>query len=184
LTDFKKGDEIIGRDYVYPNGALTVDEVLPDGSIKCFPKGGGFQMGFKPESFEKNKLRLVTEEEKKPKWRKAKFTLDCLEASFEGWTVDQRWNGWACPSFTKEVGLKIVKAFNKKGGGLSPGRYDEKKDAFIFMEGEDRNEPYEVKGEDYTINGRKLHVYDIGVMNWTWFEDTKKEEEVEDGEEE
>ena len=67
--------------------------------------------------------------------------------------------------FTKETGLALAEALNKDSA-FSPGRFDEAKDAFIFMEDEGRDEPYEVNGIDVVLDGEKRHVYEIGANSW------------------
>lgn len=43
--------------------------------------------------------------------RKAFFYLDCIEGRrFEGYTLGQTWNGWACPYFTEKVGKEIIES--------------------------------------------------------------------------
>lgn len=60
---------------------------------------------------------------------KSIFSIDGGER-FRGYTRGNHWNGWACPMFTKEEGLKIIKAFTTEE---YPMYYDEIKDAFVVQ---------------------------------------------------
>ena len=130
-------------------------------------------------------------------FKKAKFYIcaDSNESIFEGYTEGDRWNGWACPYFTKEVGMEILeKNFNSE---YYYGFYNEEHDAFIFnMEDdvkytiEDLKEDFDLckelcekygyvdifEGQDIMYNGNPIHVYPIGAYGWIWDEDTEEEE--------
>ncbi|MNB76602.1 hypothetical protein D3C75_232710 [compost metagenome] len=115
--------------------------------------------------------------------RKTNFTIMEWEQSFEGYTSGETWNGWACPYFTKEAGIKLCEYTRS-------GRYDEVADWFVFaIEGQEdvvtdqvlldiRNHPdvdliedYEVyKPEEINVNGESLKVYGIGYGWWIWDE--------------
>lgn len=95
--------------------------------------------------------------------KKSLFTIDSVEAIFEGYTDGRHWNGWACPYFTKKVADEIMRVNNESYCGVAyQMRYDEKQDAFIQEDGYD--EPYVIEGID--IDG--LHLYPIGTMCWIW----------------
>ena len=95
--------------------------------------------------------------------KKTLFTIDGIEAVFEGYTDGSHWNGWACPWFTKEVAEQIMRINNAYYiFGEWQMRYDAGKDAFI-REYEDE-EPDIFQGKD--IDG--LHLYPIGNMSWVW----------------
>lgn len=97
--------------------------------------------------------------------KKSLFTIDGINAIFEGYTNGQHWNGWACPYFTKEVGMQIVQIFNNQTHMLEDEymRYDENIDAFIRKDA-CYDEPEMFHGID--IDG--MHLYPIGTMNWIW----------------
>jgi hypothetical protein len=77
---------------------------------------------------------------------------------FVGFTKDEDWNGWACPYFIFDEGMKIVEA-----SGTGNARYDDDNDQFVFMLGDDE-ETYPAVIE----NGQKL--YPIGNGAWIWEE--------------
>ena len=106
---------------------------------------------------------------------KARFQIDD-SASFEGYTRGDLWNGFACPRFTKEEGLKIVQHFNTED---YPARFNEEKDQFEFTMDDYKDEgsldvttPVNIEFE-----GNELKVYPIGAWGWIW--DEVKEEEDE-----
>lgn len=48
------------------------------------------------------------------KTKKTSFYLEAFgEEVFEGYTFGHNWNGFECPAFEKEVGMKIVESWNK-----------------------------------------------------------------------
>lgn len=69
-------------------------------------------------------------------FRKSLFALDDWFGSFEGWTTDQYWNGWACPYFERDVALHIVNAWNSLafGNEVFRARYEEDQDGSVFIQ--------------------------------------------------
>lgn len=99
--------------------------------------------------------------------RKAQFKLEFLgNSTFDGFTEDETWNGWACPYFTYEESVKILKVQNASGGKAT---YEPDSDRFIFciQDEEDVFEPIEV-GD--------LKLYPIGNGIWIWDEVTDASE--------
>lgn len=92
--------------------------------------------------------------------RKTLFTIDGIEAVFEGYTDGSHWNGWACPWFTKEVADDIMRMTNKDNENVM--RYYQEIDTYSYYIDDDNNS--EFKGKD--ING--LHLYPIGNAYWVW----------------
>lgn len=90
--------------------------------------------------------------------RTTRFTIDSLNGIFEGYTLDENWNGWAVPYFTYEQALLVLAACQQAD---QHGLYDSTNDRFVFAF-KDEDENYEA--ED--INGMK--VYPIGARNWIW----------------
>lgn len=87
------------------------------------------------------------------------FVIDTIpEREFAGFTKGDDWNGWACPYFSFDEGMKIVEASEP-----GKGRYDEPSDSFIFRPDDDE-ETYPAVVED----GQKL--YPIGNRYWIWEE--------------
>lgn len=98
------------------------------------------------------------------------FCFDgCIDNIFTGYTTGETWNGFACPMFTKEEGLKIVDFFNKAFAECeteSPSCYDKELDAFSFaIEGTDTFDSL-----DKIINGETVKLYPIGAWGWIWNE--------------
>ena len=105
-----------------------------------------------------------------------KFEIAGFIPPVEGQTYGQRWNGWACPYFTKQQGMAVVAAWNKECGTFSGvsddmtereerpcARFDEETNMFRFYDGDSLND---FKAE--TING--VEVWGIGAFGWTWEE--------------
>lgn len=104
----------------------------------------------------------------------ATFSLDAYnngDTFLHGFTTGQRWNGFACPYFALEDGLRLAGINN-----LSPycGRveYDPIRDAFIFEEhadgGDNALASVPVVFWSEVHNGQK--VYGIGAFAWCWYE--------------
>lgn len=115
--------------------------------------------------------------------RKALFAIaDEGSKSYEGYTLGENWNGWACPYFTREVAMEMMKEFDNED---QPAHYDEEKDAFIYVMDADHAEDYTdiYEGKDYEYNGETIRLYAIGTMAWIWteiIEDTADTESVPD----
>lgn len=114
----------------------------------------------------------------------ARFGIETTDEKdiFTGYTNGATWNGWSCPWFTKEEGLKLVERFNHVSDTFS--LYSEKIDSFMIPnENGDEIEYEEFKGEDRFINGITMRVYPIGSWCWVWTEVEPNYEEYEDYEE-
>ena len=111
--------------------------------------------------------------------KKTLFTMDAYpeHLSFEGFTFGERWNGWACPYFTKEQGLKLIDAQNelvnycvKSGVPFFTLKFDEEKDAFIIGYF-DSIDDEDAQFEDYEAVVREgVKLYAIGAYSWCWYE--------------
>jgi hypothetical protein len=83
------------------------------------------------------------------RFTKATFVMDGLEGEFPGFTMaGERWNGWACPFFTKDV----AEAY----------RFWDDPETTDDVEGD------ETTGQDIRVNGTPVHVYGIGNCSWCW----------------
>ena len=75
-----------------------------------------------------------------------------------------RWNGWACPMFTREQG-ECLQFEEWTGASI---RYDADQDAFVVSNavepGEDEVFPATVR----EIDGEPVTLYPIGTMSWCW----------------
>lgn len=165
MSAFAKGQVIVGMDYKYPEGALNVDDVKPDGTVVAFPIGGGFQMSFRPEALEKNRFRVVAQAEiEAVSYKAGKFVIDCWEGkTFEGWASGVPWNGWAQAYFPLKAAKRIMGLCNKGVGGKAS--YKAGTDTFTFVS-EHEDEPMTCKGTK--LPGVPETVYPIGTGSWTW----------------
>ncbi len=101
--------------------------------------------------------------------RPAKFKLESLGyVTFDGFTKNENWNGWACPYFTFEQAQKVLKIYNQLRqiiGQKDLAFYDPAADAFVFP-ADDEDEP-EIFAA-ITENGQKY--YPVGAFMWIWEE--------------
>ena len=88
--------------------------------------------------------------------QKSMFTIDGIEAMFEGHTDGSHWNGWACPYFTKEVIDQIMTCSEPMM------TYDANTDTYTYVIDEDNTNYFQ--GMD--IDG--MHLYPIGNDSWVW----------------
>lgn len=121
--------------------------------------------------------KLIERGELLMKTRKTKFYIDAFDGEFEGYTLGQHWNGWACPFFTKEVGMQVVEEFEKFNDKEGWGKgykawYDKEKDAFCFVDpnSTEEDDPEIYEGHDIVFENKTLHVYPIGSFGWVWDE--------------
>ncbi|MBD7970244.1 hypothetical protein [Paenibacillus gallinarum] len=103
------------------------------------------------------------------------FGLDANEGiAFEGYTLGEKWNGWAMPYFTKDQAILITQIFNnnnKDKEDYSSSHYDPTNDTFEFLlfgQTEEEKEKYDAT--ELCINGVITKVYQIGAGSWTWDE--------------
>jgi len=104
-------------------------------------------------------------------WRRGKFATDSTPGPYEGYTRGDDWNGWATPVFEKVEAEHIARDFAalESRWGEFVGRYDEERDAFIFIDpGADGEEVY--GAEAIIVDGLKRKVYAVGIYYWTWME--------------
>lgn len=99
---------------------------------------------------------------------------------YKGYTFEENWNGWKCPSFEKEEADKILEDFNNESMLGDQGLYDEKLDVYKFSvngepikgQSDEDLSIYEAKMTD-TVDGKKK-LYSIGSFEWTWEEKEEK----------
>lgn len=102
-----------------------------------------------------------------PELRKARFTWDDVD-SFEGYTFDQTWNGFACPYFTREEGDAVLYYCIASG---DEGHYDQQEDTFmVTYPPEAGGETDSFPGIDVEVDGKPMHLYPIGAWHWCWSE--------------
>ncbi len=105
--------------------------------------------------------------------QKSQFTLDGGPA-YDGYTKGDRWNGWACPYFTRGVIEEIASTWS-----------DSEEDSIKFVDGKC---VITVCGETETIDMTSLEteegikdVYDFGLLGFVWEDESDHIEfEVED----
>jgi len=132
-------------------------------------------------------LEIVEVDEKKLSYcdvfhnmaRAALFSID-KGKSYSGYTFNERWNGWECPYFTKEVAEEICRdfsftyTFSDSDGNKQECRYfyNEELDTFYGLDENNECTEYEI-GVPVVIqtpDGKKK-VYDFSIAEWPWGED-------------
>ena len=68
--------------------------------------------------------------------RSTEFSIEALKGTFEGYTLDDRWNGWACPYFELETAKKLVALYNEMSI-----EYDQ--ESLLYWDGEKIMEKYD-----------------------------------------
>ncbi len=91
-----------------------------------------------------------------------KFVLE-NSPEFEGYDEGRRWNGWACPTFTREQADKVATWWNTQPGCVA--EWDSEHDGYAFIcEGWDEPDCFL---PDYLIQlGEKT--WAIGAGSWCW----------------
>jgi hypothetical protein len=99
--------------------------------------------------------------------RASKFSLDPFNIrSFDGYSLDESWNGFACPYFTFEQAHCVVDVCRRFG---IRAWYEEESDQFVFVDEDESSERNECEMFSATvIDGAKL--YPIGAFSWIWEE--------------
>lgn len=97
---------------------------------------------------------------------KQEFVIEGFDGVFEGYTNGERWNGWSCPRFPKEVADKVVDMFNR--GVNCKAWYDEENDEYIFTQNHDNIEDEKYDSQLIEIDGKEIKVYAIGAWGWVW----------------
>ena len=98
-------------------------------------------------------------------FEKGCYSLDPIQATFEGYTNGDTWNGFACPYFEKDVAESILKASEDNG---YQWRYDPEQDVFLVQSKDDppEYEPEEYQGQTISIDSKEVRVYGIGTYSW------------------
>lgn len=106
-------------------------------------------------------------------YRSAHFSVDGIDDEFPGFTAGDFWNGWACPSFTRQTAERILIASEPNG---YQWQYNVETNAFEIRHSEDPDdyEPQTFSGMTITLDeGNRVEVYGIGAYSWTWMETEK-----------
>jgi hypothetical protein len=103
-----------------------------------------------------------------------RFSIEDWLGPFEGWTSDERWNGWACPYFEFDSAMKIMDTWNTLTfcGAVFESRYDESQDVFRFYESSGGDWDH-FGPESIEVAGKSIKVYPIGAFCWTWIEENE-----------
>ena len=106
----------------------------------------------------------------KEELRESEFYLDVdPETTFQGYTTGDRWNGWACPYFEKDVAEKIAEHYTELH------RYDNEDEYWAeYVSAEDAFAFHDDQGEEPRMFGPveidDTKLYPIGAYCWTWAE--------------
>lgn len=96
---------------------------------------------------------------------KTVFTIDNINDAYIGFTRGNNWNGWACPYFSYDEGIRVMQGFNECAE--NPMHYDEATDSFRVND-EEGWECECYKGIDITTPEGIKHLYPIGNSCWVW----------------
>ena len=112
-------------------------------------------------------------EAEKELFRKSNFSIDGLRGTFDGYTNDMSWNGYAVPFFEKDQADLILKEVQETFPD-SNSYFD--KDTYYIGVFDDEELSYdEFKGVDVETKEGTKHVYPIGCYSWTWEEKINEE---------
>jgi hypothetical protein len=127
------GDVYAPRGEADASDLVTVAEIA-DGTVKFFPRGGGFRYAAPAAEFEA-RMRFVSAQELKelsrprPGWFGGDWFAEGAEP-MAGYSTGAIWNGWACPLFERHV-VEAALADDRIGGDGLLVAYDEGRDAFL-----------------------------------------------------
>ncbi|CAM5530741.1 hypothetical protein [Leifsonia shinshuensis] len=91
------------------------------------------------------------------------------------WVSTQRWNGWLCPSFTREVADQLAadlardEAENPDPTRIVP-TWSEEHQTYLLQSSEYAAEGYEPEPADRWTDDEGTTLYAIGAGFWTWYE--------------
>lgn len=92
------------------------------------------------------------------------FTINDWDRAFEGYTNGEHWNGWACPRFNKEVGLKLIEYMKNEAGLNWNHFYDEAHDCFVIARYDDADRTVEFNYHLYMMQADHSRYDDIGEL--------------------
>lgn len=105
-----------------------------------------------------------------PAFYRARFVMDSIPGqSFTGFTDGSDWNGWACPYFTFEEAVRVLRASQPNGFWW---RYDSVDDAFTAgaRPQASGDEPEYYEAETVEVDGETVTLYPVGARYWIWEE--------------
>lgn len=104
-----------------------------------------------------------------PNWRASYFTIDGWTFRVAGYANDRAWNGWAVPCFDIKGAEQVAAFIEANSSGQERLDYDAGTDTWRYRTAEGSDYSWDVTGTDVTIDGRTVHVYELG-NGWTWSE--------------
>lgn len=142
-------------------------EVEDDGGeyVSCSPQGGGFCYTLPRYIFEEQLVPVI--DSPFGEYRTGTVCIDG-DVAIPCYLNDRKWNGWAVPYFTKEVGMNQVLC--EYMGPEDAAWFDVTHDRFsIKLWGTPEDEIEYAPGQDIVVDGKTIHVYQIGD-GWCWDE--------------
>lgn len=166
MVDYYKNTEHVYDDELSVALQLIDDETLYN-SLKFWHKNPSedeilSESGDTSPSEDVDLSRFTNTNTNKEPLKQATFVIED-GPRYIGYDEEYSWNGWACPWFTKEEGLKIA---DNLYGYLT---FDEAKDSFVMVNQDTTDSEYDYYvGDDIeTVDGTK-HLYPIGNKSWIW----------------
>jgi hypothetical protein len=172
---------------------------LKDDKVVCHPMFGGFNASIPLEKFEEHFVLVPQEEldEIAGTFFIEHFDFDAWSSTIPAWTNGDRWNGWGCPHFERDViqqaiedgligngtysevilledGALAVEAIS----GQLPTDHDWSEVVALLKAGEEVYD-YEItpgvriQGEFFPtvtiiVGGRQIETYPVGAGSWCW----------------
>jgi hypothetical protein len=186
------------HDATEPASFLKVDD-LRDNKVVCFPVFGGFQASIPVDKFKEHYVVVPKQELEKiaGTFTIQHFDFDEWTSTIPAWTNGDRWNGWGCPHFEREViekaiddGLigdgNFVDAILLDEGALTlqantgtlPADHDWSEVVALLKAGEEVYD-YEIApgvkiqaeffpAATIIVGGREIETYPLGAGSWCW----------------
>ncbi len=181
-----------------PRSFVRVSDI-EDGKVVCFPVFGGFQANIPVDKFEEHFVVVPQAEldEIAGTFTIEHFDFDEWESTIPAWTNGDRWNGWGCPHFERDVikqaiddGLigdgTFVDAILLDDGALTvqalsatlPADHDWSEVVALLKAGEEVYDYEIAKGVriqaeffpavTIIVDGRQIETYPLGAGSWCW----------------
>lgn len=95
------------------------------------------------------------------------FISELGDKEFQGYTMEEKWNGWDCPYFESAEAVSILNASQANG---YTWEYDIISGSFLVVHTEDQQDwpPLRFPAVTITVRGKDLVVYPIGSWVWSW----------------
>ena len=112
----------------------------------------------------KEKLKTLIDRDE-VKMYQTVFTMVAFTHPHIGYTLGDKWNGWATPYFEFDEACAIMKEFNVVEHN-EPMKYSKQHDTFIIEMEDGEIEVWQ--GKNYLTKEGVKHLYAIGAYAWTW----------------